>query len=192
MSISLDIRKEGSGNAGATNVLRVLGKGAACFVLAADFLKGLLPVLLAPVLADRLMSQGSSSPEEVLLIRILTMLMILIGHAFPLWAGFRGGKGVASSAGGVAVLYPPAVPFCLAVFVITVAVSRYVSLGSLVTAWFLPLLYMLTHLAGFTAFSLPLLLSFLAAAALITVLHRNNIKRLLRGEEKKVGSTSSS
>ena len=146
-----DIRQEGSGNAGATNVLRSYGKGLAAAVAAADIAKG---------------------PAAVLLAR----------HVFPIFYGFRGGKGVATAVGAFLALTPWAALVCLAVFAAIVAATRYVSLGSVVAMCLLP------PAAGIL-FHAPrsIVLAAAGAAALIVMKHFENLKRLARGEERKLG-----
>ena len=168
-----DIRNHGSGNAGATNVFRVLGWKAAVFVLVADFLKGFLPVFFV------LRMTSGARP----LIPMLALSAIVIGHAFPLWAGFRGGKGVACAAGGITAIFPLAAPVCLGVFIIVLAAGSYVSLASLAAAWSLPLLYVLVTRFGPSGRSTETLIFFLLVATGISFLHRKNIGRLIRGEE---------
>lgn len=179
-----DIRKEGSGNAGATNVFRVLGPAAAAPVMLIDFLKACLPVYYSDELA---LFAGLSSPGGDLL-KILILIAVVLGHVFPLWAGFKGGKGVACAAGGISALFPPAVPFCLLVFFLTALVTRYVSLASLLTAWTLPLYYLIYWKIADIPFSVVLLVFFVFIALGITVLHRKNLGRLIRGEENRLGS----
>ena len=170
-----DIRNQGSGNAGATNVFRVLGWKAAVFVLIFDFLKGFLPVFFV------LRMTSGAHP----FMPMLALGAIVIGHAFPLWAGFRGGKGVACTAGGITAIFPLAAPVCLGVFIIVLAAGSYVSLASLAAAWSLPLLYALAGRFGPTGRSTETLIFFLIAAAGISILHRKNIGRLIRGEESR-------
>lgn len=178
-----DIRSRGSGNAGATNVFRVLGAAAAIPVLLVDFSKAFFPVFFSSQLAE---FAGLKEPQGDLL-KIILILVILLGHAFPIWVGFRGGKGVASAAGGISALFPPAVPFCLAIFVLTAALSGYVSLASLMTALILPIFYLAYQFFTSGGFSGTLILFFLLVSLLITILHRKNIRRLLKGEENKIG-----
>jgi glycerol-3-phosphate acyltransferase PlsY len=179
-----DIRNGGSGNAGATNVFRLLGWKAGLAVSIADFLKGLLPVLFLPF-AVEWFSKRVLSADMLLFLRIGILAAVVAGHAFPVWAGFRGGKGVACSAGGITAIFPLAAPVCLAVFIATLAVGSYVSVASLVTAWFLPLFYAMVCFFGKTELSPWLLGFFLVLAAGISFLHRKNIRRLIRKEEPK-------
>ena len=164
-----DIRTEGSGNAGATNVLRGYGKGLAALVAAADVGKGAAAVLLVRlVTADPRYAAAAG-------------VAAVVGHIFPIFYGFRGGKGVATAVGVFLALAPLAMLVGLAIFFLVVIVTRYVSLGSCVTAVLLPPLAGLFHAPR----------AVLAAAAIVAVLivlkHRENLERLARGEERKVG-----
>jgi len=164
-----DIRTEGSGNAGATNVLRGYGKGLAALVAAADVGKGAAAVLLVRlVTADPRYAAAAG-------------VAAVVGHVFPIFYGFRGGKGVATAVGVFLALAPLAMLVGLAIFFLVVIITRYVSLGSCVTAVLLPPLAGLFHAPR----------AVLAAAAIVAVLivlkHRENLERLARGEERKVG-----
>jgi glycerol-3-phosphate acyltransferase PlsY len=180
----VDIRSEGSGNAGATNVYRVLGWKAALAVLAADFAKGFLPVFFSAGLPALMSGSSPAGPLSPTVLKIMVLAAAVLGHAFPLWAGFRGGKGVACSAGGITALFPAAAPVCLAVFALTLLFTSYVSAASLVTAWTLPLLPQILR-RFIPGGEDPVLLTvfFILIALVITVLHRKNIIRLIRGEE---------
>jgi len=175
----VDIRETGSGNAGAANVYRLLGLPAAVAVFLLDFAKGLIPVLILKNL------EPSGASGELLFITSLTSL--IIGHAFPVFAGFRGGKGVAVAAGGITGFLPALAPVCLGIFLMSLLITRYVSLSSLITAWCLPVFYTLGSAAGYFSFSLTILLFFTVAATGITGLHWKNIRRLLLGEEVRIG-----
>jgi len=164
-----DIRAEGSGNAGATNVLRGYGKGLAVLVAAGDVGKGAAAVLLVRlVTADPRYAAAAG-------------VAAVVGHIFPIYYGFRGGKGVATAVGAFLALAPLAMLVGLAIFFLVVIITRYVSLGSCVTAVLLPPLAGLFHAPR----------AVLAAAAIVAVLivlkHRENLERLARGEERKVG-----
>ena len=178
---STDIRTKGSGNAGATNVFRVLGWKPALIVLLLDFTKAFAPVFWLP----QLPYFSSSFYGHTELLQMALLFCAIIGHAFPIWCQFRGGKGVATAAGGVAAIFWPAVPFCLAVFALTVVLTRFVSLASLLAVWLLPLFYGAFAMSQ-KNFSWYLLAFFLLIAALITVLHRKNIGRLLKKQEPKI------
>lgn len=167
----VDIRKHGSGNAGATNSLRVLGKTAGVVVLIIDFLKGLLPVLLAKYL---------NFPE---LIVFLVGFMTVLGHLLPIFSNFKGGKGVATSMGVVVAVMPIAALVCFVVFLLAVLLTKYVSLGSVLGALSFPVSVLLL-----ADYSLYLLLFSVILALLLTFTHRKNIERLLAGIESKLGS----
>jgi glycerol-3-phosphate acyltransferase PlsY len=165
-----DIRTVGSGNAGATNVLRAHGKGLAVAVALLDVGKGTAAVLLVRlVTADPRYSAAAG-------------LAAVLGHVFPLFSGFRGGKGVATAVGAFLALAPLATVICLAVFLLIVAVSRYVSLGSVVALVLLP------PTAGLLSRAPRAVVVAAAATALVVVFkHVDNLKRLARGEERKLG-----
>lgn len=165
-----DIRAEGSGNAGATNVLRSHGRKLALLVALADIAKGAAAVLLMRfVTADPSWAAAAG-------------FAAILGHVFPVFYGFRGGKGVATAVGAFLALAPLALLVCLAVFVAVVAVTRYVSLASLVSMTLLPAVAgLLFHepRAVVTAGS--------ATALLVLFKHLANLRRLARGEERKLG-----
>jgi glycerol-3-phosphate acyltransferase PlsY len=173
----LDIRRHGSGNIGATNVRRVLGRdwGLACFAL--DFLKGLLPVLLVGSWID-----GGTGTRE--LAKLLAAGAAVLGHVFPFWLRFRGGKGVATTIGALLAVALWPVIVCLAVWVGMFYTSHYVSVASLSAAVALPLAHIVLN--GGQAFG-PTLVLLAALAALIIVRHRANIRRLLEGTEHRFG-----
>jgi glycerol-3-phosphate acyltransferase PlsY len=165
-----DIRREGSGNAGATNVLRAHGKTLAAAVALLDVAKGTAAVLVVRIVtADPRYAAAAG-------------LAAVLGHVFPLYSGFRGGKGVATAVGAFLALAPLATVICLAVFLLIVAVSRYVSLGSVVAIVLLP------PAAGLL-FHAPRAVVVAAAATAVVVVfkHVGNLKRLARGEERKLG-----
>ncbi len=165
-----DIRSEGSGNAGATNVLRSYGKKLALLVAFADVAKGAAAVfLMRLVTADPRWAAAAG-------------FAAILGHVFPLFYGFRGGKGVATAVGAFLALSPLPLLVCLAVFLAIVAATRYVSLGSVVALALLP------PVAGLF-FHAPRAVVTVAGltAILILVKHLPNLKRLARGEERKLG-----
>jgi glycerol-3-phosphate acyltransferase PlsY len=164
-----DIRQAGSRSTGATNVLRVKGLKYAVPVMIIDVLKGYLPVFL-----------GFRLFHEPLLAALAGFLAVL-GHCFPFSIGFRGGKGVATSAGAFIALAVPSTLASLAVFILTVALTRFVSLGSILAALAFPFFVLLFH-GPQTVF-----LSGLAIAALVIFKHKDNVRRLLGGTERKLG-----
>jgi glycerol-3-phosphate acyltransferase PlsY len=170
--IRLDITKTGSGNIGATNVAREVGFKWGVITLVADALKGFIPVALARYIFE----SGTETAEAL---EGIVGIVALLGHQFPLYNRFRGGKGIATGLGIFLALSPISCLFSAIIFVVVVMLWGYVSLGSIVAALTVPLwLYMSGH-------STVLILLSLAMAALITFRHRGNIQRLLRGNERK-------
>jgi glycerol-3-phosphate acyltransferase PlsY len=170
-----DVRETGSGGTGATNVTRRAGKGAGILTLLLDALKGVAAVLVARALAGGDWWECAAAAAAVL------------GHVFPVWLRFRGGKGVATGLGVFLVLAPLATACALAAFVAVVWLWRYVSLGSVTAAAVLPLAVWALGTLGLSDRAAAPLLAFAAAgAALIVLMHRANIGRLLRGEESKL------
>ncbi len=171
----VDLRTQGSGNLGATNVFRVLGWKTGVTVFLADALKGALPVLLLPSHID--------SQRPVAVWGILVGVAAIAGHVRPLFLGLRkGGKGVATAAGVFFALAPVPMLATFAVFTAVVFASGYVSLGSLTSAVLLPTLLAVTLGAGS-----PLFLVSVVIAAFVFWTHRGNIRRLRRGEEHRFG-----
>lgn len=174
----IDIRRHGSGNAGATNTLRVLGKGWAVAVLCVDLEKGALAVLLA----------GYFSPEAGDSVRVAAGFSVVVGHVFPLFSAFRGGKGVAPAAGMLTALFPPLAPVCALVFAGVLAVWKKASLASLVTAVVLPFVYVLLSAAVFRVFSFWIFGLCSIITVVVVYMHRSNIRRLRDGSEPDVGA----
>jgi glycerol-3-phosphate acyltransferase PlsY len=172
-----DVREKGSGGTGATNVSRSAGKGAGLLTLALDALKGVAAVLVARWL----------SGEEAGWVVAAAGLAALVGHMFPVWLGFRGGKGVATGLGVFLVLSPLAVATAAVVFLVAVWRTRYVSLGSILAALTIPLgvWFWGGHMGATPATLTPLLALALAGASLIVLMHRANVGRLLRGTENR-------
>ncbi len=173
-----DIRKVGSGNIGATNVTRTLGRRYGYFVFVVDFAKGTLAVC-ASVLLGRYVGTEMITTQ---IYGIVGATCCILGHVFPVWLGFKGGKGVATFAGALFGLMPLAAAIGVAVWVITFEVTRYVSIASITTAVLLPLTVLaLTHARhtnGMALFYFTLCL-----AAVVIFRHRSNLSRLLRGTE---------
>ena len=163
-----DIHQEGSGNIGATNVYRVLGKGLGTLTLVGDVLKGIIPVILACTLVG----------DEIWI--AMVAFVTFFGHLFSVFLRFRGGKGVATALGVFLVIAPLVVPFSIIIFVLVVMKWRYVSLGSLTASALMPiLLCVLGYPIAYVNLSL-------AMGCLIFYRHRGNIKRLREGSEKKI------
>lgn len=170
----VDVRREGSGNAGATNVLRTSGRGLAFLTMLLDVGKGALAVFLMGAVTYDPRWLGAAAFAAVL------------GHVFPVWFGFRGGKGVASAIGGFSVLCPLAVLAVVAVFAGVVAATRFVSLGSVTAACLLPLVMRLLFHAPDAE-----VVAASATTILLIVSHRANIRRLLEGTERRLGRRES-
>ena len=176
MLYGIDIRQHGSGNAGATNVIRVLGYKAGIPVLLVDVFKGWLAVELAVWLPIH----GQSS-EMLTYICIGMALAAVLGHVFPVYAGFKGGKGVGTVAGAGLALFPLAILLVLAVFIMVLVASHFVSLSSIIASLAFPLVVWFVlgvRHPGLVGLSLLI-------AVFIPVTHSKNIKRLLSGEERK-------
>jgi acyl phosphate:glycerol-3-phosphate acyltransferase len=180
-----DVRQTGSGNIGATNVARTGSKGLAVATLVLDALKGYVAVAHVFFLArhhpDHLPPWG---PYTVYTLAALAGLFALIGHMFPVWLRFKGGKGVATALGAFLALAPVAVAASLLVFLATVALTRYVSLGSVLAAVVFPLAAW--WLCPPTR-SASVMLLMAASSLLIIIRHKDNIRRLLAGNENRFG-----
>ena len=179
LSVGGDVRETGSGGTGATNVTRRAGKGVGVLTLLLDFLKGSAAVLVA----GAVLGAGEGAQWWACAAGGAAVL----GHVFPVWLRFRGGKGVATGLGVFILLAPLATLCALAVFVAVVWLWRYVSLGSIVAASVLPpAVWALGALGLGDRAPTPLLLLSVLGAALIVLMHRANVGRLLRGEESKL------
>ena len=183
----VDILKAGSGNPGATNVKRVLGKGPGNLVFALDALKGFvgtgLPYLLIAVVVEP--PDPARRAEEQFLLCIAGFVGTLLGHCFSCFLGFKGGKGVASTIGGLLVLLPVPIVIGAAIWGVVFALSRYVSLASIALGVSLPLSCWLLPLATSLKFG-PAEFWFAAALAAFNVwTHRSNLGRLLAGTENR-------
>ena len=175
----IDIRKYGSGNAGATNTFRVLGKRAGTIVMLVDVLKG----YTAAIMANLLWYADIITINEILTFKIVFGLIAVIGHLYPVFANFKGGKGVATLLGMVLATHPEMALVCIGVFLLVVIASQYVSLGSIIAALAFPVLLLLQI---FGQKENPLLIAFGFVIFLLVVLtHQKNIGRLLRGEENR-------
>jgi glycerol-3-phosphate acyltransferase PlsY len=186
-----DIRQTGSGNIGATNVARSGAKGLGIATLALDAVKGALAVWLAVLLAIsryNFCGDGLSADFCVHPLRLMATasLAAVLGHVFPVWLRFKGGKGVATALGVFCVLFPKAILVALAVFILVVAVTRYVSLGSILAAIAFPVAAYFMQDADW----LSLLLAS-GVSLIIIVKHHQNIGRLMSGREHRFGATKS-
>jgi len=181
---NIDIREHGSGNAGATNVFRVLGPKWGIIVLIIDILKGFVPVFWLAALIH-------PQADTLIYYQILAAISAIAGHVWTIFAGFRGGKGVGTAAGVFLGLAPLPLSAALLIFVIIVAVSRYVSLGSLLGS--LCFLLILLVQRFLMQVNIPDILLYLAVivVAIIWYAHRSNIGRLFKGNENKISFGSS-
>jgi glycerol-3-phosphate acyltransferase PlsY len=175
-----DIREVGSGGTGATNVSRKVGKVAGIATLALDVLKGAAAVLVARWLT------GEAGTSWIV---AAAAALAVVGHCFPVWLKFKAGKGVATGLGVFLAIAPWAALAALAVFIIVVWRTRYVSLGSIIAAAFLPLWILLTHfwIDPVSDFA-PIMAALCAVSSVIIFKHSENIKRLVAGEENKFGA----
>ncbi len=175
----IDIREHGSKNAGTTNMLRVLGRRAALPVFVIDFMKGFLAVTLSDLIAY----DPEVHPNFIYNVKILLVVAAVLGHIFPLFANFRGGKGVATLAGAVMGVYPPAVLLCLGVWFGVLMFTHYVSLSSMIAGCMFPVFILISPRTNQS----PTLIVFsFLVAILLLVTHRKNIRRLREGTESKI------
>ncbi|MGK0184570.1 MAG: glycerol-3-phosphate acyltransferase PlsY [Verrucomicrobiales bacterium] len=165
----MDIRQHGSGNIGATNAFRVLGKPTGIVVFVLDFLKGLLPVLIT----CKVFPDAPLAP-------VLAGVGTILGHNFTFWLGFRGGKGIATSAGVLLALLPIAMLIGLGVWLSLFFATRYVAVASIGAAFAIPIVTAIRDREN-----LPLLIFSIAIGALAIVRHRPNIQRLMAGTENR-------
>jgi acyl phosphate:glycerol-3-phosphate acyltransferase len=177
----IDVRSNGSGNIGATNVARLLGKKFGALTLAGDALKGYLPLWIVAAAL-----RSSLAASELWITLCLTGLAVFTGHLFSAYLKFRGGKGVATACGVVLYLEPAVIPPALLIFTAVACVWRYVSLASLAATAAIPVLLLL--FARSTAVPFPTILLSIFMGALIFMRHAPNIRRLLQGLEPKIGA----
>ncbi|MBM3438757.1 MAG: glycerol-3-phosphate 1-O-acyltransferase PlsY [Bacteroidetes bacterium] len=177
----IDVREHGSGNAGATNVFRVLGKGPGTVVLLLDILKGFFAVQLAFLMSKIGGGAGTVVQLESFFYPVIFGILAVIGHMLPVFAKFKGGKGVATLFGMIIALDPRVAGLGLLVFVIVNIITGYVSVGSMVAGLSIPILFV--RVFGYS--DLSVVVFSLAVALLVVYTHRTNIKRLVEGEEMK-------
>lgn len=173
LRFGLDVREHGSGNAGATNTFRVLGKQAGVFVLSIDLLKGLAATQLAHL--------AEGPPVDALTFRLLLGVAAVVGHVFPIWVGFRGGKGVATIFGALIGIHWHVTLLMLVAFFLVMALTRYVSLASMLASLLFPVALFILEGMG----DLVRTLTAIFLSLFIIYTHRSNIRRLLEGEENK-------
>ncbi len=169
-----DIRTMGSGNAGTSNVLRNLGKKAGAITFAGDVLKGVLAVVIAILISKY-------TGSDIGLLKLFAVIGVVCGHNWPVHMGFKGGKGVATSLGAMLVVSPVVTLTSLLLFIIIVILTKYISLGSVVSITLSPLFSLMYHKPRLYTFACVFL-------ALVTIFsHRQNIIRLINGNERKLG-----
>ena len=175
--VGMDIRQAGSGNVGATNVVRVLGKRYGYPVFALDFLKGFGAVKISMLIAPGSPPEWNS-PE---IFGILAAIFSVLGHLYPPWLKFKGGKGVATSAGALLALTPIATLIGIVIWITVFWLTRYVSLASMTAAVVLPVVILV--LSCHDQNKKPLIYSSACVAAVVVWRHRSNLSRLIRGTE---------
>ncbi len=179
----IDIREHGSGNAGTTNTLRVMGRGAGALVLLVDMAKAVIAVFLAWLIFH------NSHSDMIFVLKIYAGAGVVLGHDFPFYLKFRGGKGIAASAGMIAAFHPYFIPVGLVVFAVIFFTTHYVSVGSL--AIYVTFLVQMMIMGGLGVFGMSQghLTEMYIVAALLTAMaffmHRGNLVRLAHGEERK-------
>ena len=177
----IDIRKVGSGNIGATNALRVLGKPAGILVLLVDALKGWVAVRVVAMLIVEQFSSPDVLGRDRVIAAIVASLFAVLGHNYPCWLGFKGGKGIATSAGVLTALVPRALLIILSVWIVLCATTRYVSIGSLAASATLPFAtWLTTH-----DWTLTVVTGAMGVLAIYK--HKGNIQRLMSGTELRLG-----
>lgn len=196
---NIDVREYGSGNAGATNTFRVLGKKAGIPVLIMDIAKGYLAVQLATLLdlylhdlhqftlfGNEIDFASVRTPmpgtQQFVNFKLALGICALLGHIFPIYAGFRGGKGVATTLGLVAGVHPPAALVCAGIFLVSFIITKYVSLSSMIAGFAFPIIIWLVYGETITTMNIFAM----AVAIIILITHQRNIERLLKGEESKI------
>jgi acyl phosphate:glycerol-3-phosphate acyltransferase len=185
----IDIREHGSGNAGGTNVMRVLGWKYGLLVIMLDALKGVLAVVIVARLHYGAMPFQNLTPfDDFTLVQILAGIAAVIGHIWTVFAGFRGGKGIATALGMLLIIVTIDILIAVGLFIIVVTISRYVSLGSIISAIAVPLTLVIREnifhvdIQGYNT-----LLPFLIMVSLLVIYtHRKNVIRLLNGSETKI------
>lgn len=178
----IDIRTVGSGNIGATNVFRILGRTAGIIVLVVDGLKGWVAVEWGPVWVAALLHMRGLGAADLEWLRIIAAMSVILGHNYTCWLRFKGGKGIATSAGVLAALIPPAFAAGVTAWIVVCLLTRYVSLGSIAAAIVLPFATWAAH------DSLRLIVIAGVMGVLAIYKHKANIQRLMQGTENKIGA----
>jgi len=185
----IDIREHGSGNAGGTNVMRVLGWKHGLLVILLDAMKGVLAVVVVARLHYGSMPFQNATPfDDFTLVQIIAGISAVIGHIWTVFAGFKGGKGIATAVGVLAMIITIDMLVAVGIFILVVTISRYVSLGSIIGAISIPLTLVIrenlfnVHIPGYN-----MILPFVIFIALLVIFtHRKNVVRLVNGNENKV------
>lgn len=181
----VDIRNEGSGNAGTTNSLRVFGWKAGLITFLGDLCKAIMAVVLVKVIFD------GSYPDSIKVLELYAGFGTVLGHNFPCYLKFKGGKGIACTAGVILAVCPLAAPICLVLFIGSIAITRYVSLGSILVVIAYLIQVIVFGQMGYLHMEAEYLPEFYIITACFTGMalwrHRANIKRLLNGTENKLG-----
>ena len=189
MAKGIDIREHGSGNAGGTNVIRVLGFKLGLSVIFLDALKGALAVIIIARLFSGSMPFNNLTPfDDFTLVQIIAGISAVVGHIWTIFAGFKGGKGIATALGMLLIIITIDMLIAVGVFLIVVSISRYVSLGSISAAITVPLaLFARENIFHVNIPGYHILLPFIILISLLVILtHRENITRLLKGNESKL------
>jgi glycerol-3-phosphate acyltransferase PlsY len=179
----IDVRDFGSGNAGATNTFRVLGTRAGIFVMALDIFKGLTAVTLATVW----MQLGFIAESQLVFFKLVFGVTAVMGHIFPIYVGFKGGKGVATLLGMVLGINPLIAVTCIAVFLIVLLLTKYVSLSSILGTLTFPIMLMITDIEPN---ELILIIFGFTFSMVVLFTHKKNVHRILNGTENKVNFQS--
>lgn len=181
--MGIDIRDYGSGNSGATNTFRVLGKKAGIFVMIVDIFKGFAATSIPQLLFLIELNQPISI--DITIFQIFYGIAAVVGHIFPVYAKFKGGKGVATLLGMIIAINPLASLACITIFLIVLFTSKYVSLGSMIAALAFPFLLFIPKF-NHNDPSNPILIAFgFVLFSIVVITHQKNIKRLINGEENK-------
>ena len=175
-----DVREKGSGNAGTTNMLRSVGKGPAVLTLILDILKGLVAILVAKYIVGKIASEANTA----ILVQ-LAGFFVVVGHTFPMFFGFKGGKGVATSLGVLLVVNPVIGGICLVFALLEMAITRMVSVGSINAAILFPVLTVFIK-ENYIADDYTYVFFGIAMAAFVVFNHRTNLKRIYSGTENRI------
>lgn len=181
----IDIREHGSKNAGTTNMLRILGRRAALPVFAIDFIKGFVAVSVMSIMQY----DDNISPWWLINLKIIAVFIAVLGHIFPVFANFKGGKGVATLVGAITGIQPNIALFCFGVWLLVFMISHYVSLASIIAGFCFPVFVSIFSGSIYKRYgdtSVSFIIFSIVVALMLVWTHRKNIERLLAGTESKV------